>query len=230
MMFADDDLGIHPEVAGPAENLYDPPGRSGAAAAVVQKFCVNHRAVEFGNVRQTFPSAALLFFPTQQLFAQSRSQFFPRQQFDFVLHPRIVGNHHAAARGIAKQSHHRRMRATHDPDNAALRPSCARQTAKPRQSGDHRVPVHRVLDVIARNKNISVHIRQRYIRHHESVAILVKDQAALDFVARARLVLREAFGRRCRNALGRVPRGLWFARLPEEETPVGEFLDEPALL
>ena len=156
-------------------------------------------------MRQTFAAAALLFFPGQKLFAQRGREFFARQQFDFVLHARIVGNHHAAARGVAEQSHDRGMRAANDAHNAAFGAARARQAAEPRNFGDHRVAVHGVFNVIARNENVAVHVRQSYIRHHEAVAILVKDQAALDFVAGACFVLREVFGSRRRSALGGCP-------------------------
>ncbi len=76
MMLANDDFGVHAEIAGTAENFDDAAGRSGAAAGIAKEFDIDDSAVEFGNVRQTFAAAAAAFEPEQELFAKSRREFF----------------------------------------------------------------------------------------------------------------------------------------------------------
>jgi len=91
------------------------------------------------------------------------------------------------------------------------------------------VAVHGVFDEVAGDEEVTVEVRDSDIGNDETVAILVEDEAALDFVAGKGFVLRETVG----GGLGRGARlrgGLLRAgSLSKKEAPVGKFFDEAAL-
>ena len=191
MVLANDDFGVDAEVARAAKNFHDAAGGSSAATTVMQQFGVDDSAIEFGNVRQTLAATRLVFLAGKKLLAKRRGEFFAGGQLNVVLDARVVGNHNATLRGVTKQSDDRRMRATDDANDAAFGATRSGKTAEARESGNDRVAVHGIFDVIARNENIAVDVGKRHIRNHEAVAILVQDEAALDFIAGSGLVLRE---------------------------------------
>jgi len=80
--------------------------------------------------------------------------------------------------------------------------------------------MHGVFDGVARNENIAIHVGQGDIGNNEAVAILMKNEAALDFVARRCFLLRDFFGRWFRS------RGRIATRAAKQETSMGKFLNE----
>ena len=69
-----------------------------------------------------------------------------------------------------------------------------------------------------------------YVRYHKAVAVLVEDQAALNFVARGGFVFRE-FVLEIGNGAFVISGGSgWFGRLPKQEAAVGQFLHQAAFL
>ncbi len=88
------------------------------------------------------------------------------------------------------------MRAANDADDAAFGAAGAGHAAEPSNFGDDSIAMHGVFDLIARNENVAVDVGKSNIRNNETVAILVMDEAALNFIARSGFVLREFFGRR----------------------------------
>src|SRR5208282_6277844 len=146
-------------------------------------------------------------------------EFIAGEQLDFVLHARVVRNDDAPARIVAKEPNDRGMSPADDLDDAAFGAACRGEAAEARDFGDDGVAVHSVFYMIARDKDVAVHVGQSHIRDHETEAILMKDQAALDFVARGGFVLRKFlgwFGEDVSRLLGGCG-GLW--RLVGEKAP-----------
>jgi hypothetical protein len=90
--------------------------------------------------------------------------------------------------------------------------------------GDDVIAVHGVFDGIARNENITIHIGKGDIGNDEAVAILMENEATLDFVPGGGFLLDDFFG----SGLGGG--GRIASRAAEEEAPMGKFLDEAASL
>jgi hypothetical protein len=91
------------------------------------------------------------------------------------------------------------------------------------------VAVHRVFDEVAGDEKIAVEIGNGDVGNDEAVAVLVEDEAALDFVTRNGFVLRKIIGGRLRSGSGL--RG-WLrraGRLMEKKAAVGKFFDEATL-
>jgi hypothetical protein len=86
------------------------------------------------------------------------------------------------------------------------------------------IAVHGVFDGVARNENVAIHIGKGDIGNDEAVAILMENQAALDFVPGCRFLLDDFLGRGFGSG-GRIT-----LRTAEKVAPVGKFLDEAASL
>jgi hypothetical protein len=116
------------------------------------------------------------------------------------------------------------MRAADDAHNTAFGAARARVTAEAIDLGDDVIAVHGVFHGIARNENVAIHVGKGDIGNDKAVAILMENEAALDFIAGGGFLLD--------NFLGR-----WFGsgggitlRAAEKEASVGKFLDEAASL
>jgi hypothetical protein len=75
------------------------------------------------------------------------------------------------------------MRAVQDSQDAPLSALRARHAAAPLNPHQHVVAVHRVLDRVSTDIDIAVELRDGRIRNHKPVAVGMKDQPALDFIA-----------------------------------------------
>lgn len=75
MMLANNDLGIHTEIAGAAKDFDDAPGGRCAATRIAKEFDVNDGAVELGNVRETLLACGVSG-GRQKLLAESGREFF----------------------------------------------------------------------------------------------------------------------------------------------------------
>jgi len=221
VVLADDDFRVHAEIAGAAKNFDDAADGRGAFAGVADEFGIDDGAVEFRNVREAEAFAGALLFTGEQLFAESGREFLTGGKFDFVLDAGIVRDDNAAARSVAEETDDGGMRARDDAEDAAFGAASAGCAAEAGNLGDDVVAVHGVFDIVAGDEEVTVEIRDSDIGNDETVAILVEDEAALDFVAGKGFVLRETIG----GGLGRGARlrgGLLRAgSLSKKEAAVG---------
>jgi hypothetical protein len=86
------------------------------------------------------------------------------------------------------------------------------------------IAVHGVLDGVAGNENVAIHIGQCDLGYDEAVAILMENEPALDLVAGRGFLLDDFLGREFGSGGGIA------LRAAEKEAPVGKFLDEAASL
>jgi len=228
VVLADDDFGVHAEIAGAAEDFNDAADGSGAFAAVADQFGIDDGAIEFRNVWEAHAFSGTIFFAREQLIAEGDGKFFAGGKFDIVLDARIVGNDNAATRGVAEEADDGGMGAGDDAENAAFSAAGSRHAAEAGNFGDDMVAVHGVFDEVAGDEKVAVEIGNGDVGDDEAIAVVMEDEAAADFVAGNGFVLGELFGgRRLRGA--RLSGGLLRAgSLAKEEAAVGKFLDEAA--
>ena len=229
VVLADDDFGVHAKIAGAAEDFdYAANGR-GAFASVADEFGVDDSAVEFRDVGEADALAGAFFFAGEQLFAKGDREFFAGGKIDIVLHAGIVGDDDAAAGGVTEEADDGGMRAGDDAEDAAFGAAGSGGAAEAGNFGDDVIAVHGVFDEVAGDEKITVEIRNRDVGNDETVAVLMEDEAAFDFVARKRFLLGEFFGG-CFGSRARVRGGLLRAgSLVKKEAAMGKFFDEAAL-
>ena len=114
MMFADQDLDVHAEIAGPPENFDHASRRRHAAARKARHLHVDDGAIEF---RQ--PHAALRLMQAQ-LPLQFRRQFIARRNDDFLQQARFVRRDRISARSVPEQPHDRGVRAADHAQDASF--------------------------------------------------------------------------------------------------------------
>ncbi len=184
VMLANDDFGIHTELAGAAENFKYPTRRGSTGTRIAKQLDVHDCAVQFRHAWNALRTRAVLLRVLKLPFFPKRwCQLFARRNFDFVLDANVVRQDDIPSRAIAKQTHHGGMRAAENSDDAAFGSLRSREASDAAELHKDLVTVHGVSDGIARNKNVAVKLRHRLFRHDEAVAIMVEDEAALDFVA-----------------------------------------------
>jgi hypothetical protein len=121
------------------------------------------------------------------------------------------------------------MRAVEDSNDAAF--GALRSGAATRAALDFCkdvVTVHGIFDGVARNEDVAIELRHRNIRDDKAVAVVVEDQAALNFIKTRQ---RRTLGLRGLAGTRRLARGfaiLFAAR--ETVATAGQFLDGVALL
>src|SRR6266566_1666599 len=123
------------------------------------------------------------------------------------------------------------MRAVQDANDAALGTLGARDAAPPLDLHQNVVSVHGVFDGIPGDVYIAIQLGHGRIRHHEAVAVRVKDQAPPEFVTNGRSKgrLRPLWNSR---VLGSLP-GFWhLLRLPPRKAVAfpGQSFDSLTLL
>jgi hypothetical protein len=224
MMLANDDFGIHTEIAGAAKYFDDAPGGRSAAARIAEEFNVDDGAVELGNMRETLLACGRVFCGGQKLFAESGREFFAGQELNVVLDARVIGRDDTPARGVAELADDGGMRAANDADNAPFGAAGAGVAAEAGDFGDDVIAVHGVFDRVARNEDVAFHIGKCDIGYNEAVAVLVENETALDFIVRGGFLLNDFLGRGFGSGGGIT------SRAAEKETPVGKFFDEAASL
>ena len=138
------------------------------------------------------------------MLAESRREFFAGRELDIVLDPGIVGNDDAALCGVAKQTDDGGMCPADNADDATFGAAGAGNSAETNKAGDDGVAMHSVFDVVARDKDVAVDVGQGDIRDDKTVAVLMKDETAFDFVAGNGLVLRKFACDLCVSAIGIV--------------------------
>ena len=109
-----------------------------------------------------------------EFFAQFRSQLVARRNRHFVKDARVVGKHDVAVRPVAKESDERRMLALDDLHDAAFGASVG---AAALDSRENAIAVHRVRHVIASDKKIAFDAWDRLVRHHEAVAVAMRNNS-----------------------------------------------------
>jgi len=228
VMLADDDFGVHAEIAGTAQDFNDTADGSGAFAAVADQFGVDDGAIEFRNVRKARAFAGAIFFTGQQLIAEDSGKFFTGGKFDIVLDAGIVGNDDAATRGVAEKADNGGMGAGDDAEDAALGAAGSGDAAEAGNFGDDVVAVHGVFDEVARDKKVAVEIGNGDVGNDEAVAVVMEDEAAADFVAGNGFVLGEFFGGRFLRGARLCGRLLRAGSLAKEKATMGKFFDEAA--
>jgi hypothetical protein len=229
MMLANDDFGVHAEIAGTAKNLYDATNRRGSFAAVPQDFRVDDRAIELGNVRQALAFGGLILGARENFLAEGSREFLAGDEFDVVLHARIIGHDDTAARDVTKKPDDGRMRAGHDAHDTTFRAARAGKSAEARDFGNDVIAVHSVLDKVARDEEVAVEIGNGDVGNDKTIAILMKDQAAANFVARGGLMLGKFVAGWFRGRLEFGSGWLGAGRFRQQETIVGKFFDQAAL-
>jgi hypothetical protein len=90
--------------------------------------------------------------------------------------------------------------------------------------------VHSVFDVVARDEEITLDVRKRNVRDNEAVAVVMQDETAANFVARAGFVLGNFLNRFCGSGAARFLRSSRPRRPTKEEAAMGKLLDETASL
>src|SRR5271157_2222023 len=116
------------------------------------------------------------------------------------------------------------MRAADDAHNASFSAAGAGVAAEAGNFSHDMIAVHGVFDGVARNENVAIHVGKSDIGNDKAVAILVENEAALDFITGRGFLLDDLLGRRFGSG-GRIA-----SRAAEKEAPVGKFLDEAASL
>jgi hypothetical protein len=89
--------------------------------------------------------------------------------------------------------------------------------------------MHGVFDVVARDKEIAVDVRERNVRNDEAVAVVMEDETAANFVPRGGFVLGNFFSRFCGGGSTLVASN-GSRRLPQQEAAMRKLLDETAFL
>jgi hypothetical protein len=145
-----------------------------------------------------------------------------------VLHAGIVRDDDAAARGVSEETDDRGMRARDDAEDAAFGAAGSGGAAEAGNFGDDVVAVHGVFDEVAGDEEIAVEIGDGDIGNDETVAVLMEDEAAFDFVAGESFVLRESIGGRLGRGPGLCGGLLRAGSLAKKEAAVGKFFDEAA--
>lgn len=137
---------------------------------------------------------------------------------------RVIRRDDTPARGVAELADDGRVRAADDAHNAAFGAAGAGVAAEAGDFGDDVIAVHGVFDRVARNEDVAIHIGKCDIGNDKAIAILMENEAALDFVARGGFLLNDFLGRGFGSGGGIT------SRAAEKEAPVGKFFDEAASL
>jgi len=87
--------------------------------------------------------------------------------------------------------------------------------------------MHRVFNMVARNEEVAVDVRESDVGNNEAVAVLMQDETAANFIARGGFVLGNFFGGNGTSLLGRGSR---LGGLTEEEPAMRKLLDEATFL
>src|SRR5215470_8177856 len=95
-----------------------------------------------------------------------------------MMDPRVIRKHDVAMRTVAKQSDDARVRAVEHAHDTPLDSLPLGGKPTPANLHQHVISVHRVFRRVARNENIAFNIRDRFIRNHESVSVLMENKAA----------------------------------------------------
>jgi len=136
----------------------------------------------------------------------------------------VIRRDDTPARGVAELADDGRMRAADNAHNTAFGAAGAGVAAKAVDLGDDVIAVHGIFDGVARNEDVAIHVGESDIGNNKAVAILMENEAALDFIAGGGFLLGDLLGRGFGSGGGIA------LRAAEKEAAVGKFLDEAASL
>jgi hypothetical protein len=230
MMLANDDFRVDTEIAGAAENFDDAADWRCASVRITEQLDVDDGAVEFieaGNTPQA--QAGLIRAAESELLRQARRQFVAAGDLNFVLDANVVWQDNIVLSAVAKKTDDRGMRAVEDSNDAAFGALRASDAAQTLNFCENVIAVHGVLDGVARDEDVAVELRHGRIGDDEAVAVVVKNEAAFDFVAAGE---RGGLGTARSVAAGRFLAGRIPFRFAAREAVAAarQFLDGAALL
>ena len=136
-----------------------------------------------------------------------------------MLNPSVVGKHNVAARPVAKQSNHGRMRPIENPHDPAFRSLTCRAGRDTAKIDQYVIAMHGVAHGIARNEHVAIELRHRLIWNHKTITVLMKNQAAGKRIAPMRSCRR---GRRRAGVVIAMALCLALAAGGKYEPPVGQ--------
>ncbi len=103
VMLADDDFGVHAEIAGTPDNFDDASGGRSAGARIPEQLDVDHGPVKFIQTRDApQASAGFIGAAETELLGQTGSQLLAARDFDFMLDSNVVRQDHIALRAVTK--------------------------------------------------------------------------------------------------------------------------------
>jgi hypothetical protein len=144
-----------------------------------------------------------------------------------VLDSDVVRQNYIVLGTVAKETDDRGMCAIEDSKDAALGALRTRDAAQTLNLCQNMIAMHGVLDSVGRDEDVAIELRHRRVRHDETIAVMVKNQAAFDFIAS-----REGRGLRTPSCLGWqwLAGSLSFRLAAREAVPATrQFLDRTAL-
>src|SRR5215813_11720179 len=97
-----------------------------------------------------------------------------------MMNPRVVRQHYVAVRPVPKQSDDTRVRPVQHSNDSPFEALPLSRNPSAADFDCDVVAVHRIFRRVPRNENVSLDIRDRLVRNHKSVAILVKYQSPAD--------------------------------------------------
>ena len=171
VMFADDDLDIHADFAGAAENFDDASDGSEAAFGVARDFHIHDGAIEFREARVAHCRWAGPF-GSAQFFSPLRRQFFTGRNGNFVENARVVRKNHIALRAVAEQADERGMRALEDLHHTAFGAAVGAASHDAREDA---IAVNGVDEIFAADVKVAIHSGDWRIGDQKAVAIAVRD-------------------------------------------------------
>jgi hypothetical protein len=108
--------------------------------------------------------------------------------FNFVLDANVVWQDDITLAAVTKQTNDRGVRAVEDSEDAAFGALRTSDAAQALNLYYNVIAVHGVLDGVARNEDVTIELRHGRIGNHETVAVVVKNEAAFDFVMTGQLL------------------------------------------
>ena len=95
-----------------------------------------------------------------------------------MLDARVIGKDGVPARPITKKTNDRRVRPVENARDAPFGALTRRSWTNPSEFNLDVIAVHGVAYCVAWDKDIPVKLRQWVVRNHETVAVLMEDEAA----------------------------------------------------
>jgi hypothetical protein len=115
-----------------------------------------------------------------------------------VLHARVVGEDVIAALTVTEEADDAWMGSVEDANDATFGPLGAGTSTGSKDFGEDVVAVHGVLDGVAGDKDVAGVLGRGDVGYDEAIAVMVKDEAAGEFIATGggslRRAVRVAFG------------------------------------
>src|SRR5258708_7462865 len=95
-----------------------------------------------------------------------------------MMDARVIWQHDIPVRPIPKQSDHARVRAVEHAHDSPFDALALRGEARASNFDGHMIAVHRIFRGVPRDKNVTLEVRNRLVRNHKSVPVLMEHQAA----------------------------------------------------